>query len=198
MILVADTGNKWITQIFSNIFICLLPQSIWETSIKSSVFWRISRIICLILELNWDFLNGLRGRPVLPNDLFIFSFESTRHNNVGLMQTWFYSHVHQSLAWTCFLDYLEQLDDNRHALTTRRSKYKNVNGRDLVCWHRWKSRTLHSVLLTSRPFGNALNRRFLVAHTCGKASYFSDRSSGRKHSCFAPNRNHWLKTLPNK
>ena len=51
MILVADTGNKWIMQIFSNIFICLLPQSIWETSIKSSVFWRISRRICLIFDL---------------------------------------------------------------------------------------------------------------------------------------------------
>ena len=51
MILVADTGNKWIMQIFRTIFICLLLQSIWETSIKSSVFWRISRRICLIFDL---------------------------------------------------------------------------------------------------------------------------------------------------
>ena len=51
MILVADTRNKWIMQIFSNSFICLLPQSIWETSIKWSVFWKISRRICLIFDL---------------------------------------------------------------------------------------------------------------------------------------------------
>ena len=46
------------------------------------------------------FLNDLRDldrpfhmrAPVLTNDFSFFPFESTQHNNVGLMQTWFYSY----------------------------------------------------------------------------------------------------------
>ena len=104
-----------------------------------TVFWGISRRICLILDLNWDFRNDFRdlGRPFhqsTSSRKWFFSFflvESTQHNNVGLMQTWFYSYVHRSLFWTCLLDYLEKLGDKRHA-----SKNKKVKVRDLVCWRK--------------------------------------------------------------